>query len=609
MPIQFKYKFRRVNSVIRLKESLGGGDDALIAWWYAGFYKNKKDVSQPHVLVAFRKIISSGVLSDELTHRLLPLVALGQVRIGSVWRNDRCQTEAIFETVKFPVNFTSHSWRFTSFENTVRRQVDPPFPQEMYGLRHPHDKNWLIEFGLPSGGKLLVPCIEFFSRCYGRSGELKRILATYPWQGQGDTATKRFYAPLDTPEVKGRWQVRLRKRLHNGDVVFLAHAKYDNYTQRVAKEINAQLEANYDPKLVNPAFIKVAPWFEGPAELEVEGIRFDDEKSFLALRVIGMSDPMGELVLRARENSRDADNPAPEGSPEAWAGAPERRLQKHPDIIDLTGDLEPDHDGGAIEIQDVDFKVLGEARAVIDIKSAQATTKAGARGGTPNLSTISGGEAYGSGKGVGYASIHAKPIFESNGTLRDMWDAMIRLQQTQPKIVQGLSWFTFVDGFSSNTTPGLIALEPFGDDDDVTSIARRFPYLDPSVPSLRGILVTRLIVRDGPVYIVEIMRRPKKILTDDGKIKDAEEAFQGMVFRLHSENQLIPWLREVMNRIRHENGVFKRLTGSCPGTADSFSHRLSSQLPAGCLPCEPIVLGALAKLKGSSSSAMPDKES
>jgi hypothetical protein len=79
-----------------------------------------------------------------------------------------------------------------------------------------------------------------------------------------------------------------------------------------------------------------------------------------------------------------------------------------------------------------------------------------------------------------------------------------------------------------------------------------------------------------------------------------------MVFRLNNENQLIPWLRQILARIRHENGVFKRLTGGCPGIADSFSHRLSSKLAADSLPCEPIVLGAIAKLNGPSGGAKDD---
>lgn len=595
MPFPLKQKIRRVNSVIRLKESLDVGDQTLIAWWYSGFYKNREDQTQPLVLVTFRKI-SDGLLSDDVIQRRLPLTALGQIRVGSIWEDDRCRAEVSLLPKKFTVNFSPGKWRFTSFADAQRRRGLQPYPMEEHPLVLDKDRNSLIEFALPNGGKLVVPCIEFFSRCFGRSGELKRVLATYPWDGQGDTATGRLYAPLETPEEPGRWQVRLRRRMHNGDVVFLAHAKYDSYTQFVAKGINAKLEASYDPKAKNPAFVDIGPWYEGPAELKVEGIPFNDGKSFLALRVLGMSDPKGGLVLRSRENSRDAENPAPEGSPEAWAGAPERQLPKYSEIIDLTGDLAPDNDAGAIEIQDPLFEVLGEVRPVINVKPEQATTKAGAAGRNPDAATASGGEAHGSGKGVAYASIHARPVFESNGTLRDMWDAMVHLQATRPEIVQGLSWYTFADGFSTDPVPGLIALEPFNEDDEATAVARRFPFMDPSIPSLRGVLVARLILPGGPAYIVEIMRRPKKVSTEDGEVKDAEESFQGLVFRLTRENQLIPWLRQLLARIRHENGVFKRLTGSCPGIADSFSHRLSSKLPGDCLPCERIVLGALAKL-------------
>lgn len=578
------------------------GDQTVIAWWYSGFYKNRNDLTQPLVLVIFRKI-SDGMLSDDVIQKRLPLTALGQIRLGSIWNEDRCRAEVGFLPKQFTVNFTPGHWRFTSFADAQRRNGLQPYPMDEHPLVLDKDRNSLIEFALPNGGKLVVPSIEFFSRCFGRSGELKRVLATYPWDGQGDTATGRLYAPLDTPEEPGRWQVRLRRRMHNGDVVFLAHAKYDSFTQFVAKGINANLEASYDPKAKYPAFIDIGPWYQGPAELKVEGIPFNNGKSFLALRILGMSDPKGGLVLRSRENNRDAENPAPEGSPEAWAGAPERHLPKHPEIIDLTGDLAPDHDAGAIEIQDPVFEVLGEVRPVINVKPEQATTKTGTGGMNSDASTASGGEAHGSGKGVAYASIHARPVFESNGTLRDMWDAMVHLHKTRPEIVQGLSWFTFADGFSTNPVPGLIALEPFKEEDDATAAARRFPFMDPFIPLLRGILVARLIMPSGPAYIVEIMRRPKKISSEDGEVKDAEEPFQGLVFQLTNENQLIPWLRELLARIRHENGVFKRLTGSCPGTADSFSHRLSSNLAADCLPYEPIVLRALAKLDSPSIRA------
>ena len=86
----------------------------------------------------------------------------------------------------------------------------------------------------------------------------------------------------------------------------------------------------------------------------------------------------------------------------------------------------------------------------------------------PGDETIfSTGEPYGSGKGVGQASIHAPIRLESQGFLRDMWNALLYLQSAYPTAIHSVSWFTFEDGFSTSPDPRLISLEPFGIDDDV----------------------------------------------------------------------------------------------------------------------------------------------
>lgn len=597
MPLLPTPSIRKVKSVISLENyslKVGDEDGALVAWWYSGFYKNSRESSQPLVLVVFRKITPEGIL-DEVVKRRIPLGALGQVRIGTIWRGDRCKAEIEYKEQEFTVDLSMGKWRFTSFGEAMRRNASPPFPLHIHPLPVQKDRNWMIEFALPGGGKLLLPCMEFFSRCYGRSSELKRVLATYPWDGHGDTGMSRLYAPLEKPEEPGRWEVRLRKRLHNGDVIFLAHAKYDEYATYAAKSVYAQLEAAYDPELRDPAFIKIGPWFRGPAILKVAGVPFDG-KSFLGLRIRGMSEPQGNAIFRGRENSRNAENPAPDGSPQAWAGVPEGKLVKYPEIIDLTGDAAPDQDAGSVEIQDPDFEVLGPSRAIIDVRPEQAKTKGGVGKGPSDVSAASGGEASGSGKGVGYASIHARPVFESKGVLRDMWEAMLSLQKTRQDVVQSVAWFTFTDKFQTDPTPILIPLEPFKDEDNVSSDVRRFPYMDVSTQSLRGLLVARLITPAGPVYIVEIMRRPRKISTDDGAVKDAEERFQGLVFKLDDENLLVSWMRQVAAHIRHETGVFRRITAACPGIAQSFSHRPSSTVNTDRLPAESVVLSALGKI-------------
>ena len=50
-----------------------------------------------------------------------------------------------------------------------------------------------------------------------------------------------------------------------------APVKYAPYTRSAAKSIYAQIEAEHDPRGRLPAFIKVAPWFQGHAELKVSG--------------------------------------------------------------------------------------------------------------------------------------------------------------------------------------------------------------------------------------------------------------------------------------------------------------------------------------------------
>ncbi|MGK5069558.1 hypothetical protein [Janthinobacterium sp. RT4P48] len=595
MQITFNQKFKKVKSTIRIKNSLEFGDDAMVVWWYSGFYKNINAESQPLVLVHFRKYISPGVFGP-IVHRTIPLTSLGQARIGTMWKHDRCRAEIDATPEKFIVNFDEGRWRFVSLDQARKERRAPPFSQADYPLQRENDANWMIELDLQDGRKLLVPCIEFFARCYGRSGELKRIVATYPWSGVADSAIRRLYAPLAEPEDPPNWKVRLRRRMLNGDVVFLAHAKYDPYTTKVTKRINAELQEKFDPKRWIPAFVKIAPWFEGPAELSVIGHSVDGGKSFLAQNIVGMSDPSGEQIYRGRENSNKADAPAPDGSPEAWAGAPEKLLNNGK-IIDLTGDGEPDGDSPPVEVQDPDFVILGPQRPVIDIRAAQATTTAGKHGTGNDSSMFSAGEEYGSDKGIGYASIHAPQTYESNGILHDMWEAMGSLQRKRPDMIHSLSWFSFEGRFSSSPDYKLIPFIPFDSDENVPTRARRFAYVDPPKPDPRGFLVARLVLSDGPIYIIELQRRPKLVKAKDGEIKEGEDQFQGLVFRLDDDRMLEVWIRYFRTHVRYVYGVVRRLIEKCPGEADSFSHMTPTKLVEDCFPCEGTVLKAISKVK------------
>jgi len=600
--VRLERKLRRLASTLRLTEFLTENTKRWMVWWYCGLYKNPKANSQPNVLVAFRELSDTGELSDDLIFRRVPLTALGQARVGTVWLNGICQQEVIYDTRTFDVDFSQGNWQITSFQLTSKAELTPPYPMHVYPLKYDNDRNWLIELELRSKGRLVIPCLEFFSRCYGRSGELKRVLATYPWYGVHGGGDNRLYAPLDQPEENGKWKVKLRKRLVNGDVIFLAHAKYDRYTENKAKQIYAQIEAGHDPKNKFPIFIKVAPWFRGEAQIKVKGISFDEGKSFLALQIVGCSDPGGATIERNRENRNNALSPAdPEDQGGAWAGVPERTIIRPPEIIDLTSDDEPDHNTGPIEIQDPDFEVLGTPRRVIDFKDEQAKGSGGKKVAGSEAEAYGTGEPHGDGKGVGYASIHARPVMESQGTLRDMWNALLEYHKASPTRLTAVEWFTFEDGYQTDEEPKLIGVKEFTDEElesawapTMTTAILNWPYMDSATKSeVRGILVARLTVGNTYVHILEIQRRHRKKKDADGKIKDSEESFKGFVFKMKNQNDVEQYLGEFISDVRYVKGIVQHLVSGCPGDAASFNHSVSND---DTFPCESAVTNALEKV-------------
>ncbi len=565
----------------------------LVVWWYCGLYKNQKDNSQPLVLIAFRKLLSLQKLSDEIIYQRIPLTALGQFRIGTVWEDGVCWESMTFDSQIFDVDFTPCGWTLTSFQHKYHHNLPPPYPPNIHPLLHEKDRNWLLEFHLKSGGKLIIPCLEFFTRCYGRSAELRRCLATYSWD---ELFYKRLYAPLNEPEEKGKWKIKLRKHLVHGDSVVLAHAKYCPYTRSVVKKIHSDIQVSFDSTGKNPAFIKITPWFDGPAKLQVRGIWFNDKRSFLALQIIGSSDPTGIPIWKDSESSGSIAVNEYAGDP-TRPGVPIKRLTKMPDIIDLTDALPPDADAPLIEVEDPDFKVLGKPRIIHQLwrSGAQPRSDSPHKMVASEVSVFSSGDPHGSEKAVGHASIHAKPVLESHGALRDMWNAILFLKKTYPHIIQSVEWFTFDDGYQADTEPKLIAFQPFEERaEGMSSKIWKWPYLDPTTMlDIRGALVIRIKAGEKIVHIVEVQRRPTKKKDKNGRVSDGEESFQGLIFRLSTPGDLRPWLALLLSELRYKTGVVKHLVTRCPGKADRFNHAPST---GDHIPCESAARSALVKM-------------
>lgn len=591
MTLPFNFRILPVEKQVSLKDVFANDANKLIVWFYTYVVKNIQAESQPNVRIAFRKVLPNDGLSEQIVYKNAPITALGQLRIGSVWKDGFCRSQAVFKEAEFTVDFSEGGWRHTSFEQTVHA----PYEWGSYPLHYRRDKNQFLEFDLDDGSRLVVPCLEFFYRCYGRSAEIKRVLTTYPWHGSNEPHLSRLYADeLGEPEEKDKkWKVKLRMRLVLDDVILLAHAKYETYTELVLKQIYGQIESIHDRQSSPEKFLKIQPWHQGKATLKVRGIRLDDG-SFLALQIVGCSDPEGELIQRDKEDpKRDFDSDIDGEDGDKQLGGHARRFRKIHDIVDLTGSEEPDHGLGSTEIIDTEFEVVGLRRAVIDVRRDPQKTGGGhgrcSGGASPSV--ISGGDPYGRGKGVGQASIYAKQVMGSHGMLRDMWNAMLYLQRQYPTMIRSVEWFTFETSFCADPEFKLIAMTPFKDDDKTVDIkTRNWLYFDVDRKTPRGVLVARFQVGFKTVYIVEVQRRSRRKQEDD---ETSEESFKGLVFFLDQGQSLEKWLTELLSGIRKVVGIVKKLTGKCPGIADTFKHSSS-----GCdeIACQAAVVNALRKM-------------
>ncbi|RRQ23198.1 hypothetical protein D5687_08730 [Guyparkeria sp. SCN-R1] len=180
---------------------------------------------------------------------------------------------------------------------------------------------------------------------------------------------------------------------------------------------------------------------------------------------------------------------------------------------------------------------------------------------------------------------------ESQGKLRDMWEAAQHLQHAFPERIQSVAWFAFEGGFQRIGHPKLIQIAPFSQSAKVSGSTRKWPFLDKEATQPRGALVMRIQVDEQDLYVVEIQRRTRP--KADGSGEFSEESMSGLCFHLDSETDLEEWLRILLSRIRYSEGVFKGLVGSCPGDADTFAHSKSKN---DTVPCEAAARNALRKM-------------
>lgn len=530
--------------------------------------RNRRTQSLPHVAVWFKTLGADGALNGGF--RLdVGITDLGLLQVGTIWSESICNRRLALQECEFNVDFSPGHWRFTSQREHHSSTGALLIPESAYPLTWgARDKSQLLAFELPANKQLLVPSLEFYSRYYGRSGHVLRVLATYPWAD----AEERLYLPFEYPSRPNEWPIKLASSAYNADALFLAHVKYDPYAMQAAKSVYAGLEAQYEEN-GGLAFPRIRPWFQGPANLIVQGLWLD-ERRFLALRIEGGSDPGGPNISVFRENPGQADEAAPDGAPlSRWKGGRDLQPATSPSIVNLTPEDEPDHKGNIVEILNPAFRVVGARREIVRRRLANAETRPGPPKPVEGADKHSPGERYGSARGTGVASIHTQVVLESDGAARDVWNALQYLRRTLPHQILAVGWYNTMSGKVQCTDePSMVALTPFEDEERfaVDPSVIRWLFADAEQSRPRGVLVSYVQTPERAAFLFEIERRRLPRTADDGREYSKEEQFSGLVVASPSGAKPSEWIPTVLDGIRRKRGVMERVASYCQdlGAAD-----------------------------------------
>lgn len=537
------------------------------------------------------------------------ITELSLLQVGTIWEGKACKQQIAFDQEKVEVDFSPGHWRLTDQRSHYDRTSRALIPEEAYPLSYAlRDRSQLLEFRTRSNQRILVPCLEFYSRFYGRSGHVCRVLATYDW----DEAQERLFLPVPYPATPGHWPIKLASSCYNTDAVFLAHVLHDPFARNAAKSIYAWLDNQYR-RLGRIAFLRAEPWFKGPATLVVQGRKIADD-TFLALRIVGGSDPRGSNIDAYRENPGKADQPAPDGSPTSrWKGGRELNPDLAGMIVNLTPDDEPGQNGDIVEIVNPTFEVVGERRQVVHHHLAAAATRPGQPIPNEKSEQHSAGERHGSGGKTGYASTHTEEIvLPSSGALQDVWDGLLYFKRTQPEFVTSLGWYSAELGefvlVDENRSFQLVALKLYTDEqkEQLPPKDWRWVYKDTSLKEPRGVLVAYVQTAAGSACLFENERRRFNSTARDGTACTKEESFSGLVLVPPANRPPVEWVAEVLEGIRKECGVMERVQNHAPPTA-RFYHRSKSHVDQ--VAGHSTVMNALKKLEIHLSKGRPKSES
>lgn len=540
------------------REHLCTGDDGdaikkihstAVVWWYERMCKNEGAQSIPYVEVVFRFLDKFDQLSG-VTVAKIGVGRMGSFRLGTIWEGGKCIAETdLGRDQEFSVDFTRGAWTHMSI--TGRHQCK--FFREDYELRRSSSADVLsdlLNFPLPDGQNLLVPCVEFLYRCYGSTSDMARVLTAYSWS----EVLEKLYDDLEH-EPKTRL-IQPKPYIPDSDAPFLAAVQYDPYSTVAARSIHAQLDVAHGNGMATS--LKVIPWFQGTAQIRARGRWINNGNTFLCLEVTGMSQPQHAPydLRRERRSEKDADK----GKPIVDLRRETVEIPKAEDPFPITDEEEPGRGAPTWTRRDPTFAILGpkcphtrsykertySERRTVSIPEGKAT-----RGST--------GDPGGPKNEINHVVHHARRVEGDGGILKAMWEELVSLKSTTPSFTS-LAWYSSSERrFVESSVFRLHGLAPFEAHTKVSDAVRKWMFYRQNSTKVRGILLARAIINGHIFYLFEHQRKKKR-----KKDVYEEEKVSGLLVNVDDPLIARVTVSHICDRVRHELGRFGHLKIDSP---------------------------------------------
>lgn len=556
------------------------GHRHLAVMWYGALHRNTHDPSQPLASVLLHDVRDYKLIGQFRCSKV-SVLNLGLLPLGSVWHDGKIVAKAKLAIKRFEVNFSTDGWE----HYCLKGDDNPPIPMSVYPLFNPCRDEiadaWMLRFHLGNGDTLIIPSLEFFTRCYG-SSRLRRSLLTSPWEEVED---KLFQKSDELPplEEKNEWRIYPTTPYIDSDVPLLSHIKYDPYAKLQIKRIVSQM-LSHDPN--QRLFLKVAPWTNQKGKIDVSGFYIQQTRTFVGLNImgIGLSAHPQYVVYRTRSSTKKSEDASVTDSITKITAQTE---YNNPELLDVES---PSQDRGLTKLQEPPLHWIDEEPLLTRHIDQYPTNKKVQKDKKQNITTsgdiephshkVSAGTAYGNNKDVSEVLTHSKQEVKSIDQIWNMWKSLTSYAKDHPDIIRGIYHYSIGTGFRDHGTPQLInfPLTHKKHDADMTSNKKlidskkngiqRFPIVYGNPPKRRGFLLLKVALTNHHFYIIEIQQRNDI----------TSESFAGLAFWKEADEDFDNFLFSLLEKIKLANGhvteLAKRWEG---GKAFAYRHKASNK--------------------------------